>query len=100
MIGYSLSVLGDLFKRSHRGGVSCGHSSTLAQQRAVQEEITHTVGRNTNAPPRLGFSLNAEIPEHEQIHLRAQKAVERFFRITNDRFVFVERRVQHHRDAG
>jgi hypothetical protein len=42
------------------------------------------------APCSGTFSFQEKIAEHEHIHFRPQKAVERFFRITDDRFVFVE----------
>src|SRR5271155_3847320 len=40
------------------------------------------------------------IADHQRIHLRAQKAVERLLRLTDDRLVFVERGVEHHRHAS
>src|SRR5437763_17086677 len=46
------------------------------------------------------FSLYEKVSQNEQIHLRPEKAIERFFGIADDRFVFVERSVEHKRDPG
>ena len=40
------------------------------------------------------------IAEHQHVHPRAEKAVERFRRPVHDRLVLVERGVQHDRHAG
>src|SRR5205823_3075836 len=48
----------------------------------------------------LIFSFQEKIAQHEQIHFRAQETIERFLGVANDRLVFVERSVEHERDAG
>src|SRR5947209_13637106 len=53
-----------------------------------------------NGFARSTFSLDEKVSQDEQIHLGSKKAVERFFRIADDRFVFVERSVEHEWDAG
>src|ERR1700736_6896549 len=45
-------------------------------------------------------SLYEKVCQDEQIHLRPEEAVESFFGKADDGFVFVERSVEHKRDAG
>ena len=52
-----------------------------------------------HAYSEISVPRDPEISDHEQIHFRAKEAIERFFWIADDRFVFVERSIQHKRDA-
>ena len=49
---------------------------------------------------RRSFLANQKIAEHQRVHLRSQKAIQRFFRPANDRFIVVERGIKNHRHAG
>jgi hypothetical protein len=47
----------------------------------------------------IGLPFHKKTPEHEEIHLRAEKTIERFFGAADNGFVLVERGIEHERDA-
>src|ERR1700730_12124095 len=50
-------------------------------------------------PCRGEFLLQNKIPDHQYIHLRPAKTIQRFFRPAHNRFVVIKGRVQQNRDA-
>src|SRR5262249_39547470 len=46
------------------------------------------------------FSGDQRAAKDQDIHLRAQEAIERLIRLADDGFVLVERGVEHHRHSG
>src|SRR5437763_15485839 len=49
---------------------------------------------------KISASRDPKIFQNENVHLGAQKTIERFLRITDNRFVFVKRGVEQEGDAG
>src|SRR5438067_2716479 len=71
---------------------SGGNCSTRSKIRSDASSRPPTAGA-------LGFADNVA-PDDERVHAGAEEALDRLFRLADDRLVLVERRIEHHRDAG
>src|SRR5260221_12361115 len=75
-------------------------AASRVQQTSLWVQSTSSRVRNIGSMVCRSLPPDHHVAHHQQVHLRAQEAVERLGGSVDDRLVLVERGVQHERDAG